>query len=225
MTLRTRKQDPLGKRRSLGKQRPLGWLMLTLVGHLGSLGCSGGEPGVGTEPLDMPPGSGTQPGLVTPPGVDPGNVAPTGTTPGSGTDGQGTPGAPPGGTGTPGVPPVGTPTVPGAPAPDEPSPAFTRRLTHEEFDNTIADLLGFEGTPSAALAADVAVQGFTNNVTGQNVTPTLAEQYVTIIEDLSRQATVNLNGRLGCDPAALGEEACVEQFIGSFGKKAWRRPL
>lgn len=219
MIVGTRKQLRWGK-------RPLGWLMFTLVGQFGGvLGCSGGEPGVGTDALAVPPGSGTQPGLVTPPGDEPGSVTPTGTTPGNGTDGQAVPGVPPGGTGTPGVPPGNTPAVPGAPAPDEPSPAFTRRLTHEEFDNTIADLLGIEGAHSAGLAADVAVQGFTNNVTGQNVTPTLAEQYITIIEGLSRQATANLNGRLGCDAAALGEEACVEQFIGNFGKKAWRRPL
>lgn len=208
-------------------KRPcLGWLMLTLVGQFG-LGCSGEEPGVGMSGLLPPDVMGTAPGVGTPPGVAPGNTTPIGTVPGVGTDGQVVPGAPPGTPVTPVTPPAGTetPVVPTAPAPDEPSAAFTRRLTHEEFDNTIADLLGIEGQPSAALAADVAVQGFTNNVTGQNVTPTLAEQYITIVEDLSRQSTANLNGRLGCDPAALGEEACVQQFIGSFGKKAWRRPL
>jgi hypothetical protein len=166
--------------------------------------------------------------VITPPGVDPGNTAPTGTVPVVGTDGQVVPGVvPTTPTGTPVTPPAGTGTevVPGTPAPDEPGAAFTRRLTHEEFDNTIADLLGIEGQWSTGLAADVAVQGFTNNVTGQNVTPTLAEQYITIVEDVSRQATTSLNGRLGCDPVALGEEACVQQFIASFGKQAWRRPL
>jgi Protein of unknown function (DUF1592)/Protein of unknown function (DUF1588)/Protein of unknown function (DUF1587)/Protein of unknown function (DUF1595)/Protein of unknown function (DUF1585) len=100
-----------------------------------------------------------------------------------------------------------------------------RRLTHIEFDNTIADLLGIEGQPSSGFAADIALQGFTNNAAGQNVTPTLAEQYIDVVEDLSRQATANVNGLLGCDPAALGEEACIQQFIGTFGQKAWRRPL
>lgn len=208
------------------QRRPLGWLMLTLLGQLGPLGCSGAEPDVGMNPIVPTPGTATAPGLGTASGVAPGNTAPTGNTaPVVGTDGQVSPAVPPDGSAP--IAPSGTSpsVVPNTPAPDEPSAAFTRRLTHEEFDNTIADLLGIEGTPSAALAADVAVQGFTNNVTGQNVTPTLAEQYITIIEELSRQSTTNLNGRLGCDPVALGEEACVQQFIGSFGKKAWRRPL
>jgi hypothetical protein len=100
-----------------------------------------------------------------------------------------------------------------------------RRLTHIEFDNTIADLLGIDGQPSSGFAADVASQGFTNNSAGQNVTPTLAEQYIEVVEGLSRETTRNLTGLLGCDPLTAGEEACVQQFISDFGKRAWRRPL
>lgn len=206
----------------------LSWSAVFLVAQLGCLGCSGEEPGVGMNAV-VPAGSAPVAHGLTPTGAAPGVGAPTATVPGVNPTGQ-VPGVQPGATGTPvtPVPGVTTGAVPdpnAPPPPDQPSAAFTRRLTHEEFDNTIADLLGIEGDFSAALAADVAVQGFTNNVTGQNVTPTLAEQYIEVIEDVSRQATTNLNGRLGCDPAALGEEACVQQFIGSFGKSAWRRPL
>lgn len=112
-----------------------------------------------------------------------------------------------------------------APPQDEPSAGFVRRLTHIEFDNTVSDLFDIDATPSSGLAADVALQGFTNNSAGQNVTPTLAEQYIEVVEGLSRQVTTDLKGLLGCDPAALGEEACVEQFIADFGRRAWRRPL
>src|SRR5688572_5640108 len=118
-------------------KRPcLGWLMLTLVGQFG-LGCSGEEPGVSMSGLLPPDAMGTAPGVGTPPGVAPGNTTPIGTVPGVGTDGQVVPGAPPGTPVTPVTPPAGTetPVVPTAPAPDEPSAAFTRRLTHEEFDN------------------------------------------------------------------------------------------
>jgi hypothetical protein len=211
------------------KRSSSSWAALLLLGQFAHVSCAGEDPGVGMNALVPPPGTGTTSGVVTPTGVTPGNTAPTGTVPGVvGTDGQVVPGVVPTGTdGAPVVPPTGTGTqvTPGTPAADEPAPAFTRRLTHEEFDNTINDLLGIEGEHSSALAADIAVQGFTNNVTGQNVTPTLAEQYITIIEEVSRQATANINGRLGCDLAALGEEACVQQFIGSFGKQAWRRPV
>lgn len=209
------------------KRPGLGWSILILAGQLGPMGCSGEEPGTGMNATVLPGATGTTPGLVNPAGVLPGMATPTATTPGVGTDGQ-VPVGSPSGTGTAVAPTPDNPATPGVeapPPPDEPSAAFTRRLTHEEFDNTIADLLGIEGEHSTALAADVAVQGFTNNVTGQNVTPTLAEQYITVVEELSRQTTLNINGRLGCDPVALGEEVCVQQFIGTFGKKAWRRPV
>lgn len=111
------------------------------------------------------------------------------------------------------------------PPPDEPSAGFIRRLTHVEFDNTVADLLGIENQPSSGFAADVALQGFTNNAAGQNVTPTLTEQYIEVVEDLSRTATQSLTKLLGCDPAAIDEQVCIGQFVGAFGKRAWRRPI
>jgi hypothetical protein len=166
-------------------------------------------------------------------------TAPTGVIPGASTDGTavtptasvGTPGD---GLGDPALPGVGSssgtassnvPLPEAAPPEDEPSAGFVRRLTHIEFDNTVSDLFDIDATPSSGLAADVALQGFTNNSAGQNVTPTLAEQYIEVVEGLSRQVTTDLKGLLGCDPVALGEEACVEQFIADFGRRAWRRPL
>ncbi len=106
-----------------------------------------------------------------------------------------------------------------------PGLAPVRRLTNIEYNNTVADLLGDTSAPANEFAADVAQDGFTNNALGQNVSPALTEQYMAAAEALSRAATQNLTGLLGCDPAALGEEPCVTQFIGNFGKRAWRRPL
>jgi len=109
---------------------------------------------------------------------------------------------------------------------DAPPPlAPVRRLTHIEYDNTVADLLGDTSAPAKAFTADVAQDGFTNNALGQSVSPALTEQYMAAAEALSRTATQNLVGLLGCDPAAVGEQPCIEQFIRDFGKRAWRRPL
>src|SRR5436190_21986927 len=44
-----------------------------------------------------------------------------------------------------------------------PAPAPIRRLTHVEYDNTVADLLGDTSAPATNFAADVAQAGFTNN--------------------------------------------------------------
>lgn len=111
-----------------------------------------------------------------------------------------------------------------APQPALPSYAPVRRLTHIEYNNTVADLLHDTTAPASAFTADVAQDGFTNNAAALSVSPALAEQYQTAAEALSKGATTDLNALLGCDPAG-GESACVTQFIGSFGKRAWRRPL
>lgn len=99
-----------------------------------------------------------------------------------------------------------------------------RRLTHIEYDNTVADLLGDTTAPAKGFTADVAQDGFTNNAIALSVSPALAEQYQTAAEALSKKATANLTSLLGCDPTGA-EQACVQQFIRDFGKRAWRRPL
>jgi hypothetical protein len=87
------------------------------------------------------------------------------------------------------------------------------------------DLLGVVAKHSANFETDLAQDGFTNNSAAQNVSPTLAEQYMVAAEAISEVATADLSGLLGCDPGAIGEAACIQQFITAFGKRAWRRPL
>jgi hypothetical protein len=100
-----------------------------------------------------------------------------------------------------------------------------RRLTNVEYDRTVADLLGDTSAPASQFAADVAQDGFTNNALGQSVSPALTEQYMMAAEALSNGAVQDLPALLGCDPGAGDELTCVTQFIQSFGKRAWRRPL
>lgn len=111
--------------------------------------------------------------------------------------------------------------------PQEAPPAFApvRRLTHVEYDNTVADLLGDGSAPAKNFAPDVAQDGFTNNAIALSVSPALTEQYMAAAEALSKSATANLAGLLGCDASGANEQACVQQFIRDFGKRAWRRPL
>lgn len=118
-------------------------------------------------------------------------------------------------------------TTGGAPVdlPDEPTPALVRRLTHIEYDNTVADLLGDTTAPASNFSPDIAQNGFTNTAAALTVSPTLVEQYMIAAEDLSQAATADLVGLLGCDAEISGEQACVEPFVRDFGKRAWRRPL
>jgi hypothetical protein len=104
-----------------------------------------------------------------------------------------------------------------------------RRLSRVEYDNTVRDLLGDTTHPAQQFQPDTLADGFTNNADTQNVGTSLAEQYLTAAEALSVNATKNLTGLMGCDPAASdasgGGDACVRAFVARFGQRAWRRPL
>jgi hypothetical protein len=115
----------------------------------------------------------------------------------------------------------------GVVVPQAAPPAFApvRRLTHIEYDNTVQDLLGDTTGPAKGFTADVAQDGFTNNAIALSVSPALAEQYLAAAQKLSKTATGKLQSLLGCDAAGAAEQACVQQFIRDFGKRAWRRPL
>ena len=186
-------------------------IAILATGVVGSIGCTGA----------VDPGGAYGGGPPAENGATSGSGGAAG--PSTGTTTQGT-------TGTSGVTDgaASTSTTGGAGTvnlPDEPTAARARRLTHIEYNNTVADLLGDTTAPAEDFTADIAQNGFTNNAAALTVSPALVEQYMSASEDLSRAATQDLVGLLGCDPTSAGEQVCIEAFIGDFGKRAWRRPL
>lgn len=135
-----------------------------------------------------------------------------------------------GGTGVIGVG-AGTGGVPGViaqcttPGVASPGPAPLRRLTHGEYDNTVAALLGDTTEPALAFPLEEKAYNFTNNATARSVSQILAEQYETAATKLATTATANLATLLGCDPVATGEDVCAAQFIDSFALRTYRRPI
>lgn len=110
--------------------------------------------------------------------------------------------------------------------PTVPTPAFMRRLAHAEYRHTIEDLLG-EGLPDAAAGFpdEPVVLGYDNNREAISISDVLVERYrdaaeayaAAVVEDPARRQAV-----VGCDAA---EDGCLEQFVRSFGRRAYRRPL
>lgn len=103
-----------------------------------------------------------------------------------------------------------------------------RRLTREEYRNTLADLLGDDAGAATGLPPEERGNGFGNDASFQSVSLLLAESYARIAEELVERATRDAErvaGLLGCDPAARGEVACIDTFIAQFGARAYRRPL
>jgi hypothetical protein len=134
--------------------------------------------------------------------------------------------------------PPANPNTPGAVPPamggmQAPAPASVsagvaplRRLTAEQYQNTVRDLLGVQDVPAiGALPADGTISDrFFSNVAGALASVDL-DHYGDAADGLATRAVANLGTLLPCDPKAGGEAACAQQFITAFGRRAYRRPL
>ena len=101
-----------------------------------------------------------------------------------------------------------------------------RRLSRLEYDNTIRDLLGDASKPAeTTFPPDALVDGFDDNATVLTVLAPLQQAYFDAAEALATKAVANLQPLLGCDPNAIGNDACARSFVTTFGKRAYRRPL
>jgi Protein of unknown function (DUF1592)/Protein of unknown function (DUF1588)/Protein of unknown function (DUF1595)/Protein of unknown function (DUF1587)/Protein of unknown function (DUF1585)/Cellulose binding domain len=98
-----------------------------------------------------------------------------------------------------------------------------RLLSRVEYDRTVRDLLGLDAS-EYRLAIDATVNGFVNNADALHVSSLLVEQLRSAAEDMA-QKVVDAPGSLLPCPAESGDAACAAQFIDTFGKRAFRRPL
>ncbi len=114
---------------------------------------------------------------------------------------------------------------------DTPSsaPARLRRLTRSQYAKSVSRLLGDQLTLPDDLAPDVAIAGYFS--VGAS-TLGIAERSVERFEDaalaLAAQAVTSpeaLQRLLPCPAQPAPSVACLEQFVGSFGRRAFRRPL
>ena len=103
------------------------------------------------------------------------------------------------------------------------APAPLRRLTNEEYNNTVRDLLGDASRPADAFPPDEVVAGFENNTVAP-VTQALVERYLDAAEALAARSAGRLEVLAPC-PAAAAPDGCARAFIDAFGRLAYRRPL
>ncbi|HTV17869.1 MAG TPA: DUF1592 domain-containing protein [Polyangiaceae bacterium] len=174
-----------------------------------ALGCSSSVGG-GMGESDVDPGAGTSAGV-----------------PGAGEPGSGVPGGgPPGGTGAePAIDCV---------AATAPHVGLTklRRLTRSEFNHTVRDLIGIDSSPADVISPDERIGPFDSNATAP-ITELLVQQHGEVAARLARDAVARMAEIASCDLAAgdlaagdlAGDATCPEQFVASFGLKAFRRPL
>ncbi|HYZ84572.1 MAG TPA: DUF1592 domain-containing protein [Bryobacteraceae bacterium] len=115
----------------------------------------------------------------------------------------------------------------------EPSGPVLRRLTHAQYNNTVRDLLGDDSRVADSFPPEDFVNGFRNQYQAQNTSPLLAEAYTVAAEKLAKKAfaggessSAARNPRIvPCKPSSAADAACRAQFVKSFGRRAFRRPL
>lgn len=98
-----------------------------------------------------------------------------------------------------------------------------RELTAFEYDNTVQDLLHTTSSPASSFVSD-AKEGLFSRNSDRVVTQQQANQYMNAAESLAEEADVL--ALAGCAPSSADEETtCAEQFVRTFGRRAFRRPV
>ena len=178
------------------------WAKTFIVGAALLAGCQGAISGQSTPGSGTGASTGSGTGNTT--GSGTGNSISSGTGNTTGTGGSGVI-----------VPPPVDPTVctPGIPATSQ-----LPRLTRAEYDKTVRDLLGIDITasaPSSMLAPD----------TLGAVDQRAWDGFKAAADALSKQVVATTTARAKVTPCTTDNATCINQFVTTFGQKAFRRPL
>lgn len=95
-----------------------------------------------------------------------------------------------------------------------------RRLTRLEYDNTVRDLFGITSQPALAFVDDSPAGGFDANDIA--VSELQTRLYVSVAETVAEEIVAGPTALADCD---LGEAACVDTFVQTWGRRVFRRDL
>ena len=99
-----------------------------------------------------------------------------------------------------------------------------RRLTRDQYNNTVRDLIGATGNPADALGLDEKIGPFASNAIAP-VDETLVQQHQEVAASLALAAKARMTTISPCNLATDTGTTCATQFVTQFGQKAYRRPL
>ncbi len=103
-----------------------------------------------------------------------------------------------------------------------------RRLSVDEFDNTVRDLLGDDTRPGEGLLPEDVVDPFDNRFSTQSASRPLIEGLEQLSIDITTRLLEDAPRRdmvVGCQPSGAADEACMRSFVTTFGRRALRRAL
>ncbi|HET6585684.1 MAG TPA: DUF1592 domain-containing protein, partial [Nannocystaceae bacterium] len=102
-----------------------------------------------------------------------------------------------------------------------------RRLSAAEYDQTVIDLVGVDPGAELVLPEDLR-SPFDNDYTIQNVSATLIEGADLLAGEVAEEVVGDPTLRdaiMPCVPTGPTDEACLREFISTFGRRALRRTL
>lgn len=101
-----------------------------------------------------------------------------------------------------------------------------RRLTRDQFNNTVRDLIGATGTPADNLSDDEKIGPFHSNAIAP-ITDLEVQQHMEVAGTLATAAMASMTKISPCDLTtdAGTSTTCATQFITTLGRRAYRRPL
>jgi hypothetical protein len=103
-----------------------------------------------------------------------------------------------------------------------------RRLTSNEYDNTLRDLLGDSSRPSRTVLPTDVRTPFDNDWTAQAPSRSLVDGLDLLAGDAVQRLLADKPRRdalVGCTPTGPGDAACFRGFVARFGRRALRRPV
>ncbi|HEX9294329.1 MAG TPA: DUF1592 domain-containing protein [Polyangiaceae bacterium] len=101
------------------------------------------------------------------------------------------------------------------------------RLTTTQLKNTLLDVFGFAGSSIDSYPADsrADMTEYANVADKLVIGDLLTNYYNKTAEEVSASIATRSSTFLGCAMTALGAGTCLQDFLKTYGMKAWRRPL
>jgi hypothetical protein len=112
--------------------------------------------------------------------------------------------------------------------PEQVAPIGLRRLTADEYDNTLRDLLMDDTRASQLVFPEDLRTPFDNDYTLQEPSLALIEGADLLASDAAARLLADPEKRelvVGCSPSGPADETCFRSFVETFGRRAFRRPL
>lgn len=103
-----------------------------------------------------------------------------------------------------------------------------RRLTRDELDNTLRDLLLDDTKPADDFLPPDVVDPFDNQLSTQEASSVLVSGLEALANDVATRLVadpVRRDAVVSCTPANDTDADCMTDFVGRFGRLALRRPL